>query len=562
MASEAAPAAETAPETAPAAAQTPAAGISTPEAAVVEIPPGSEFNRPKPETEPVAPAPEPEPATAPLPQVATPTVEAAPAMSDETPVGLPETSPAPAAPEAPEPGAPAAIAAAPAAEAAIPVPPPGAAAAPPLAAEATPEVPMPPATPGSAPLPGAAAGPAALPETAPAAAPEAAPAPEPEPEPETEPAEVAEPAAPPSDLPAPADDAPAPPEELEEDAPAADGGPVIIGSAPDAPKTGFGQTVQPGFGGTIRPGFGQSVPGVTINRLPRIEGGAPEAGAEAGGEPALEPGAEAADAMPAPAPAPEPEFIPAPGRVPVAEPMPAEPAPGGSAATDGAPDTALRRYAAAFDNPDQKPLVAVVLVDIGEAKGGVAPDAIAALGRPVTVAIDPASGDAAARATVYRLGGDEIAILAPDLPDAATPSDLEVSYQGMAGALPEAVAVVGKPGSLFQTDRRVAQHLVSLLATEGRGLVTFTGGLNPAGQAAEGEGLPHAAVFRDLDAEGETPATIIRSLDRAAFEAARSGAVVVLGTTAPETVAALQEWIAGGAKGAVVGPVSAVMLEQ
>src|SRR5690606_33947819 len=78
----------------------------------------------------------------------------------------------------------------------------------------------------------------------------------------------------------------------------------------------------------------------------------------------------------------------------------------------------------------------------------------------------------------------------------------------------------------------------------------------------EGEGLPHAAIFRDLDAEGENPATIQRFLDRAAFEAARTGAVVVTGTTSPGTVAALQEWIAAGAKGSVVGPVSAVMLAE
>jgi len=344
-----------------------------------------------------------------------------------------------------------------------------------------------------------------------------------------------EPAAPSSGLPAAEDDAPAAPEE---EMPEQDGGPIIIGSAPDAPKPGFGQTVQPGFGSRVQPGFGQSTPGVRINRLPRIGETAPAT------EPGVEPGAE-----PAIEPATEPDFVPAPGEAPVVEPAPAEPQ----------AENALKRFAAAFDNPDLKPLVAVVLVDIGEAAGGVAPDAIAAIGRPVTVAIDPAAADAGARATVYRLGGDEVAILAPDLPAGATPSDLEIGYQGMVSAIPEAVAVVGRPASTFQTDRRIAQHLVSLLATGGRGLVTYTRGLDPARQAAEREGLPHAAVFRDLDAEGETPATILHSLDRAAFEAARSGDVVVIGTTSAETVAALREWIAGGAKGAAVGPVSAAM---
>ncbi|MBC7141556.1 MAG: hypothetical protein H5U18_05295, partial [Rhodobacteraceae bacterium] len=63
-----------------------------------------------------------------------------------------------------------------------------------------------------------------------------------------------------------------------------------------------------------------------------------------------------------------------------------------------------------------------------------------------------------------------------------------------------------------------------------------------------------------MDAGGESAATIARYLDRAAFEAARQGEVVVAGTSAAETVGALRDWIAAGAKGTAVGPVSAAML--
>jgi polysaccharide deacetylase 2 family uncharacterized protein YibQ len=533
-----------------------AGAAARPEAPVVEVPPGSEFARPKPETEPVVPSADAGPATGPVPEVAAPDAETAPALAEMTPAEVPSAAPAPVAPAAPEPAAPA-VAALPAAEGSVPVPPPGEAAVPALApaeAEAPPAPVVTAEAPAAAEESAGATEPAPEPAAAPEPAPEPAAAPEAAPPADTAPEAAAEAAPAAGDEPVFVDDAPGPPEDylpdedLPEDTlpaevqpggtmPGGDGGPVIIGVAPrdpfgaaGAPQPGFGQKIQPGFGQKIQPGFGQAGAGVRVNRPVT-----PDA-AEQAPQPAAEP-----------APGPEAGLAPAP-----AEAEPAAPV----------ADGALRRHAAAFANPDHKPLVAVVLTDLGEAAGGVAPDALTQLGGAVTIAIDPEAPDAAARASVYRLAGDEVAILAPDLPAGATASDLEVSYQGSVSALPEAVAVVGRRGSAFQTDRRIAQHLVSLLATEGRGLVTYTKGLDPARQAAEGEGLPHAAIFRDLDAEGENPATIQRFLDRAAFEAARTGAVVVTGTTSPGTVAALQEWIAAGAKGSVVGPVSAVMLAE
>lgn len=525
-----------------AAAPAPSSGAATavrPAVPVVEVPPGSEFARPKPETDPLVPVAEPEPATSPLPTVIAPDAENAPALAEVEPARIPATAAAPEAPMPPEQSAPTADAALPAAEGSVPVPPPGEAAAPALVPGEVEEAPAAPAPATLAEAPATAEAPAA-PATEPAAEPVPAPAAEPEAEPQPDaPAATGEPAF--------VDDAPGPPEEylpdetLPEDVapdatlPGSDGGPVIIGVAPrdpfgsaDAPQPGFGQKIQPGFGQRIQPGFGQAGSGVRVNRPGASDGAAGQV------PPAAETAPEA-DGGPAPSPA----FVQPPA--PVA-------------------DGALRRHAAAFANPDMKPIVAVILTDLGDAAGGVAPDALDELGVAVTVAIDPEAPDAAARAVAYRLAGDEVAILAPDLPEGATASDLEVSHQGAVSALPEAVAVIGRPGSAFQTDRRIAQHLVSLLATEGRGIVTYTRGLDPARQAAEGEGLPHAAIFRDLDAEGENPATIQRYLDRAAFEAARTGAVVVTGTTSPGTVAALREWIQGGARGVVVGPVSAVML--
>lgn len=267
-----------------------------------------------------------------------------------------------------------------------------------------------------------------------------------------------------------------------------------------------------------QPGFSQAVPGVKINRLPSIGDTT---------EPAVD--EPAADVV----------------ALPSTEDMPA-----------------VERYAAPFDNPDSLPIIGVVLIDRGEQDGGPDAAALAAIGLPVTVAIDPTRPDAGERAAAYRAAGLEIAILAADLPSGAKASDMEVSYQAFVQALPETVSLIGRPDAAFQSDRRLAQHLVALLSADGRGLVTYDRGLNPAQQAAFRHGLPHASVYRELDAGGENAAAIARYLDRVAFEAARQGEILVAGTTAPATVQALKDWVTAGAKGTVIAPASAVMLAR
>ncbi|MCW3780241.1 divergent polysaccharide deacetylase family protein [Defluviimonas sp. CAU 1641] len=270
----------------------------------------------------------------------------------------------------------------------------------------------------------------------------------------------------------------------------------------------------PSFGADAarQPVFGEGATGVTVNRPTTTE------------DPATEPQSEEAAADPA-----ETEIT-------------------------------LAAFAAPFFNPDKKPLLAVVLLDRGPASGGLEPAALATLGMKVTIAIDPTLPDASRRAELYRLAGHEVAILAPELPSGATASDLEVSYQSQVQALPEAVALIGETDAAFQNDRDVAEHLAALLADEGRGLITYDRGLNPARQAAVTANLPHVEVYRALDAQGESAAVIERSLDRAGFEASRTGAVTIVASTAPETLEALKTWIEAGAKGSAVAPVSAIML--
>lgn len=498
---------EPAPAPAPAATGTETAAVAPrPETPVVEVPAGSEFNRAKPEEAPVLPAPQPAPAAAAAPVVVAPSADdAGPAMTERLPAAAPESqagAPAAIAEPAPQPEA---IAEAPASDTAVPVPPPGEAVLPDLAP--------------AAPEPAAAAAPALLPEpgAAPSPAPEAAEESVPEPVPEAEiaeplpqviaPAPEAVPETGGAIVPAPAASAPAairPRIITPGNGQATENGPVIIDVAPQPP---IGAATGPAVG------FTQKVPGVQVNRLPRIG---------------------------------------------VVEPAPAPEAADAADAPDAAPDTAVARFGAAFANPEGKPIIAVVLTDDGSGASADA-EAVAAIGAPVTIALDPEKPGVAVLAQTYRLSGDEIAILAPAMPAGATPSDLEVSYQGFVQTLPEAVALVAGPGSALQSDRRIAQHIASLLATEGRGLVTAVRGLNPGRQAAERAGVAYAGIARLLDEEGQDEASMKRLLDRAAFDAARGGNIVILGKATPATVAALRGWIEAGQKDAVIGPLSAVL---
>ena len=151
-------------------------------------------------------------------------------------------------------------------------------------------------------------------------------------------------------------------------------------------------------------------------------------------------------------------------------------------------------------------------------------------------------------------------MLATGVPEGAQAQDLEVAFGVMATGLPEAVAVIDTAAGQFQGNRLLAGQVVPLVAAQGRGLVTWDRGLNAADQVARREGLPATVAFRALDAEGEAAPVIRRYLDRAAFKAAQEGRVTVIGTTRPETIAALLEWAVEGRSATVaLAPVTAVL---
>ena len=251
-----------------------------------------------------------------------------------------------------------------------------------------------------------------------------------------------------------------------------------------------------------------------------------------------------------PAPGVETDRLPRIGDAVEAEPEVAE------LAVTGA--TPLELFARDFDNPEGKPLFSIILIDEGLSPEDRAN--LAALPFPVTFAIDPLAPDAAAVSNTYRAGQQEVAMLATGIPAGATAGDLEQTFQALDMALPEAVAVLDRPEGDLQDATDLARAAVPIVAEQGRGLLTYDRGLNPADQVARREGVPAAVIFRVLDGEGESVPKMRNYLDRAAFKAAQEGRVVVIGRTRPDTIAAILEWtVEGRAASVALAPVSAVL---
>ncbi len=379
----------------------------------------------------------------------------------------------------------------------------------------------------------------AAPEPAPVAepAPEAAaqPAAEPAPEPATEPVPEPEPL----------------PEVAEADPPAVE--PPVVDDGMTAPPLDDNATAR--LPGTAAP----SMPG---NRPATLPG----TGAAAGDE--VVPEAEVA-VMPEAA-ADGPTFVPAPGAEDAAEAVvvnrlprigdaPAE----AEAAAEADPATPadsrpIAIHAASFENPDAKPVLAIVLIDNGN--GELDRAGLAALPFPVTFALDPMDPSTPDHAAIYRAAGKEVVMLATGIADGAQASDVEVAFQSMEQGLPEAVAVMDLAEAAFQNRRPLASLVVPVVGAQGRGLLTWDQGLNAADQVARREDIPAAVIFRDLTSAGTDGAAIRRVLDRAVFKAGQDGRVTVAANATPETVATLLEWtVEGRAATVAIGPLTAVM---
>lgn len=203
----------------------------------------------------------------------------------------------------------------------------------------------------------------------------------------------------------------------------------------------------------------------------------------------------------------------------------------------------IQEFAQPVDNPENKPVMAIVLMDYGVDLGGdgIGLPALRSFPYPLTFAVDFSLPDAAERSDAYRAEGFEVMAMV-DLPEGADARDAETNLAVALQAVPEAVGVLEGTRTGVQSSRDAAQQVASILASSGHGFVTQNRGLNTVQKLAARTGVPSAVVFRDFDSENQTPTVIRRFLDQAAFRADQEGGVVMLGRLREDTISALIIW--------------------
>lgn len=233
---------------------------------------------------------------------------------------------------------------------------------------------------------------------------------------------------------------------------------------------------------------------------------------------------------------------------------------GGEVAASGSPK-AIEDFAAPFENPENKPLMAIVLIDTGDSPVGL--EALRAFPYPLSFAVDPMRADAEAVMAKYRAAGFEV-LAHVNIPQDFTAADVEQSLTVQFTKLPETMGILeGEAGGL-QGSKQISDQVTEMVAASGHGLVFKAKGLDAARKLAEKEGVPAATIFRDFDGEGQGAPTIRRFLDQAAFKAAQEEkGVIMLGRLRPETISALLLWgLQDRAQRVALAPVSAVLLEE
>lgn len=226
------------------------------------------------------------------------------------------------------------------------------------------------------------------------------------------------------------------------------------------------------------------------------------------------------------------------------------------------PMTAIERNSSFDGLLSGGPLMAIILNDPGLPTP--LRRALAAVDLPITIALNPMDTSASQGADIYREAGKEVLILANGLPSGARATDLDVTFSAWFDSLPQAVGVLDLPRGGFARNASLTAGILPLIARDGHGLVSFSGGLSRMDAAAQTAGVPHAEVFRVLDDEDQSAFTIRRYLDRAVFQASQIGEVLVFGDAANDaTMEALELWRSDGRADQVsVVPVSAILLTR
>ncbi|MEM6941408.1 MAG: divergent polysaccharide deacetylase family protein [Pseudomonadota bacterium] len=221
----------------------------------------------------------------------------------------------------------------------------------------------------------------------------------------------------------------------------------------------------------------------------------------------------------------------------------------------------IKQFSAPFENPSDKPLMSVVLIDTGgkEIGEGASISELSDFPYQLSFAVDSTLPDAEERMAMYRAEGFEVLSMI-DLPSGARPADVETTLAASLSKMNEVVGVLEGTQSGLQTSRAVSDQVAAILAQSGHGLVTQSKGLNTMPNLARKAGVPADPIFRDFDSKDQDERVIRRFLDQAAFRAGQEGAVIMLGRLREETISALLVWGLQDRAGRVtLAPISALL---
>lgn len=201
-------------------------------------------------------------------------------------------------------------------------------------------------------------------------------------------------------------------------------------------------------------------------------------------------------------------------------------------------NTPFARNALAANPLVGQPYMSIVLI---EDASSVGMDALGDFPYPLTVAIDPATPNAAKRMKERRADGVEVMILA-DLPHEGTPQDAETALPVWFDRLPDVIGVLEGVKTGVQGNRALAEQVATIVGGDGYGLVLQNNGLNTVQKLAARDGVPSGVVFRDFDGAGQDARAMRRFLDQAAFRARQEKAVIMVGRLTAETISTLLVW--------------------
>jgi polysaccharide deacetylase 2 family uncharacterized protein YibQ len=231
---------------------------------------------------------------------------------------------------------------------------------------------------------------------------------------------------------------------------------------------------------------------------------------------------------------------------------------------------AWRKFAAVAPASDGRPLVAVVIDDLGIDRKRSA--RAAALPGPLTLSWLPYAVDVSRQAAAGRAAGHETLVHVPMQPQGREnpgpnallinlPSDeIHRRLAGFLNLFPEAVGINNHMGSQFTRDARAMLPVLEEL--KGRGLLWLdsrTSGASIAADLARDTGVPFAARDVFLDNE-QTPDYVRARLAEVEAHARRSGMAVAIGHPHDATLEVLESWLRSApSRGLALAPISAIV---